>query len=191
MPLPPISSTTMSISGFAITARASATTSAASPTMRARARGVEVGDHRDLGCRGRRGAGSLPGCAQHVEGAAADGADAEQADLDRFHGGRIGAFRAFSASGACGSARGNVAMRPIASVRSSEFGRKTTRKWSGVGPVEAGALHDQHLLLGEQLVGELLVVLDRVDLRVEPREHVERRLRLDARSRRGSRVSSS
>src|SRR5262245_12461006 len=38
-------------------------------------------------------------------------------------------------------------------------------------PVEAGALHDEHLLLGQQLVGELLVVLDRVDLRVQAREH--------------------
>mmetsp|Transcript_12848 Transcript_12848/g.30055 ORF Transcript_12848/g.30055 Transcript_12848/m.30055 type:complete len:252 (-) Transcript_12848:3220-3975(-) len=48
-----------------------------------------------------------------------------------------------------------------------------------LGPVEAGALHDQHLLLGQQLVGELLVVGDRVDLGVQAREHVERRLRLD------------
>src|SRR5450755_2971533 len=50
----------------------------------------------------------------------------------------------------------------------------------GPRPVEARPLDDQHLLLGEQLVGELLVVLDRVDRRVELREHVERRLRLDA-----------
>jgi hypothetical protein len=34
----------------------------------------------------------------------------------------------------------------------------------GMRPVEAGALDDQHLLLGEQLVGELLVVVDRIDL---------------------------
>ena len=27
-------------------------------------------------------------------------------------------------------------MRPIASVRSSEFGRNTTRKWSGVGQLK-------------------------------------------------------
>src|SRR5438045_839296 len=54
----------------------------------------------------------------------------------------------------------------------------------GRGPVEAGALHDQNLLLGEQLVGELLVVGDRVQLRVEPGEHVQRRLRLhDAHAR--------
>src|SRR5436309_12212685 len=44
----------------------------------------------------------------------------------------------------------------------------------GLQPVEAGPLHDQHLLLGEQFVGELLVVGDRVDLRVEAREHVQR-----------------
>ena len=59
-------------------------------------------------------------------------------------------------------------MRPMASVRSSELGRNTRRKWSG-GPVEAGALHDQHLLLGQQFVGELLVVGDRYIFRVEPR----------------------
>ena len=46
-------------------------------------------------------------------------------------------------------------------------------------PVEAGALHHQHLLLGQQFVGELLVVGDRVDLGVEAREHVQRRLGLD------------
>ncbi len=50
-----------------------------------------------------------------------------------------------------------------------------------LAPVEAGALHDQHLLLRQQLVGELLVVGDRVQLRVEAREHVERRLGLDHR----------
>ena len=81
---------------------------------------------------------------------------------------------------ACGSASRKRAMRPIASVRSSEFGRNTSAEVVGRRPVEAGALHDQHLLLGQQLVGELLVVLDRVHLRVEPREHVQRRLRLDA-----------
>ena len=98
---------------------------------------------------------------QHVEGAAADGADAEQADLDRFHRRDVQAGRSI-ARAACGSASRKRAMRPIASRRSSELGRKTMRKWSGVRPVEAGALHDQHLLLGQQLVGELLVVVDRV-----------------------------
>ena len=74
----------MSISGLAITARASLTTSAAvADDARARAR-----------CRGRRPcviADAAAGAAldlflvalQDVEGAAADGADAEQADLDR------------------------------------------------------------------------------------------------------------
>ena len=49
-------------------------------------------------------------------------------------------------------------MRPMASVRSSEFGRKTTRKWSGVPQLKPAALHDQHLFLSQQVVGELLVV---------------------------------
>ena len=76
---------TMSISGLAITSRASATTFALSPTTRARACGVEVGDHRDLDAAAGAAADLFLVAVQHVEGAAADGADAEQADLDGFH----------------------------------------------------------------------------------------------------------
>src|SRR5687767_1446785 len=47
-------------------------------------------------------------------------------------------------------------------------------------PVEARTLHDQNLLLLEQLEHELLVVLDRVHRRIEPRKKIQRRLRLDA-----------
>ena len=36
--------------------------------------------------------------------------------------------------------------RPIASARSATSGRVTIRRWSGPGPVEAGALHEQHVL---------------------------------------------
>ena len=39
-----------------------------------------------------------------------------------------------------------------------------------VRPVEARALHQQHVLRLEQLEDEGLVVLDRIDLRVEARE---------------------
>ena len=46
---------------------------------------------------------------QDVEGAAADGADAEQADLDRFHDVELMAQRAC----ACGSPSRKRAMRPI------------------------------------------------------------------------------
>ena len=47
-------------------------------------------------------------------------------------------------------------------------------------PVEAGALHQHDPGLLQQLQEELLVVLDRVHLRVEFRKHVERGGRLDA-----------
>ncbi len=50
----------------------------------------------------------------------------------------------------------------------------------GMRPVEARTLNQQHLLLLQQLGNELLVVLDRIDLRIKPREHVQRRFRLDA-----------
>src|SRR5688572_12820290 len=50
----------------------------------------------------------------------------------------------------------------------------------GRGPVEPGSLHDQNLLLLEQIENELLVVLDRVHRRIEPRKQIQRRLRLDA-----------
>lgn len=46
-------------------------------------------------------------------------------------------------------------------------------------PVEAGALDQQHLFLLQQFGDESLVVLDRINLRVKLREHVQRRLRLD------------
>ena len=49
------------------------------------------------------------------------------------------------------------------------------------GPVEPGPVHDEELLLAEQVEGEPLVVPDRVDLGVEAREEVERALRLGAR----------
>ena len=47
-------------------------------------------------------------------------------------------------------------------------------------PVEARALHEQDARGFKELLEELAVVLDRVDLRIEPREHVERALGLDA-----------
>ena len=50
----------------------------------------------------------------------------------------------------------------------------------GRGQLKPDALHDQHLLRLEQLEDELLVVVDRIQARIEPREQVERRLRLDA-----------
>src|SRR5690606_13617127 len=49
------------------------------------------------------------------------------------------------------------------------------------GPVEAGSLHDEELLRTQQVQHEPLVVLDAVHRWVEPREGVERPLRLDTR----------
>lgn len=42
------------------------------------------------------------------------------------------------------------------------------------GPVEGGALNDEQLLGKQQVEDELLVVVDRADLRVDAREGVER-----------------
>ena len=70
-------------------------------------------------------------------------------------------------------------MRPMASLQVVGIGQEDQPEMVGRGPVEAGALHDQHLLLGQQLVGELLIVDDRVHLRIELREHVQRGLGLD------------
>ena len=47
----------------------------------------------------------------------------------------------------------------------------------GLRPVEAGTLHDQHFFLRQQVVGKLLIVGDGVNLGIEPREHIQRRLR--------------
>eukprot|EP01041_Mallomonas_annulata_P016264 gene16263-34060_t len=49
-----------------------------------------------------------------------------------------------------------------------------------VGVVEAGALHQHHARLLQQFQEHLLVVLDRVHLRIEFGKHVERGRRLDA-----------
>ena len=48
------------------------------------------------------------------------------------------------------------------------------------GPVETGALCDQNLLLEQQVENEFLVIDDVVDLRIEPREDVQRAPGLDA-----------
>src|SRR5271168_1952761 len=47
-------------------------------------------------------------------------------------------------------------------------------------PVESGALGDQDLLLQQQVEDELLVVVDVVDLGIQPRKGVERTVGLDA-----------
>ncbi|HEX6278925.1 MAG TPA: hypothetical protein VFZ49_02810 [Pyrinomonadaceae bacterium] len=46
-------------------------------------------------------------------------------------------------------------------------------------PVEAGTLHDEDAFLFQEVAGELLVVGYRVDLGVEPREHIQCGLRFD------------
>ena len=51
----------------------------------------------------------------------------------------------------------------------------------GCDPVDPGAVGDEQLLGAQQLDDERLVVLDLVDLGVEPRKDVERAVRLDAR----------
>src|SRR5574343_259091 len=49
-----------------------------------------------------------------------------------------------------------------------------------VRPIEARPLNQQDLFFLQQFTDELLIVLDRVNLRLKLREHVQRRLRLDA-----------
>ncbi len=58
-----------------------------SPTIGLRARGVEVGHHRDLDAAAGAALDLFLVALQDVEDAAADGADAQQADLDGFHDG--------------------------------------------------------------------------------------------------------
>ena len=117
---------TMSMSGLAITARASATTSHAVADDGLRARRVEVGDHRDLDAAAGAALDLLLVAPQHLEGAAADGADAEQADLDRFHAIRLVSRRALGVPVAV--VVEEAAMRPIASVRSSALRQEHERK---------------------------------------------------------------
>ena len=50
----------------------------------------------------------------------------------------------------------------------------------GLRPIETGTLYDQHPLLFEQLEHKSLIVDNRIDLRIESREHIQRRFRLDA-----------
>ena len=69
-------------------------------------------------------------------------------------------------------------MRPMASSRSRTAGQGDQPEVVRGDPVERGAVGDQHLLLLEQVQGELLVVVDRVDLRVQLREQVQRALGL-------------
>ena len=47
-------------------------------------------------------------------------------------------------------------------------------------PVETTALHQQHFLFLQQFRNERLIVLDRIDLRIELREHIQGGLGLDA-----------
>ena len=96
MPVPPISSITASISGRAISARASLPTSAASPaSARARAE-VDVDDVADADLAAGAAPDLLLVALQDGEGAAADDAGAEQADLERLHRANagVGAHRA-------------------------------------------------------------------------------------------------
>src|SRR6478752_7865734 len=60
-----------------------------------------------------------------------------------------------------------------------EVGQRDQPEVVGTWPVEAGPVRDQDLLGAEQVDDEGLVVLDRVDLRIEPREAVERAAGLD------------
>ncbi|SKU24411.1 Uncharacterised protein [Mycobacteroides abscessus subsp. abscessus] len=50
----------------------------------------------------------------------------------------------------------------------------------GLGPIEAGALRQQDLLVEQQIQDELVVVVDVVYLGVQAWERVERTLGLDA-----------
>jgi hypothetical protein len=104
---------------------------------------VQVGHHGDLDAAAGAAADFFLVALQHVEGAAADGADAQQAYLDRFHGeftsknGRSALSISASSYGVLFRCRalavrfpGSLATRPMASRRSSSCGRNTMRKWS-------------------------------------------------------------
>ena len=49
-----------------------------------------------------------------------------------------------------------------------------------VGPIEAAPLYQQNPLLNEQVQYELLIILDRVHLRIKTWKEIHRRLRLKA-----------
>ena len=85
MVVPPISSTTISISGERTSAAPSEITLALPLTILLRARNLLVGDHRNPD-RAPGAALDLVGvAAEHLPGAAADRADAEQADVNGLH----------------------------------------------------------------------------------------------------------
>ena len=71
-------------------------------------------------------------------------------------------------------------MRPMASSRSATRGSVTTRKWSGVGQLKPVPCTTSSFCCAQQVEHEPLVVHDRVDLGVEPRERVQRALGFDA-----------
>ena len=130
--------------------------------------------------RDRRGAPAnlLLVALKHVEGATAYGAYAQEAYLDRFHVGhgweaeKSGAVAFSPALEKLGHAVDGLAQ--IVLVRQEHDAEVLV-----VRVVEPGALHQHHARFLQQLQEHLLVVLDRVHLRVELREHVQCRLRLD------------
>ncbi len=73
------------MSGLAMTWRASFTTCTLGADDGLRARRVEVGHHGDLDAAAGAALDLVLVALQDVEDAAADGADAQQADLDGFH----------------------------------------------------------------------------------------------------------
>jgi hypothetical protein len=60
------------------------------------------------------------------------------------------------------------------------MGQKDDPQVVGMGPVEATALHQPHLLLQQQVEYELLIVSDGIVVGVESRKKVQGRLGLDA-----------
>src|ERR1035441_3286990 len=172
-PVPPISSTTTSISGRAINDRASAVTSAAPPAS-ALARAVS----RSAMCEirisrpARRRISSWLRCRTMKVPVPTTPAPSSATWIG------FTTIRSSRVPDPIVLEKGRDASDRIGQVVGIR--QEDDPKMISPRPVEAGALDDQHLLLCQQLVGELLVVLDRIERRVEPREHVERRLRLHA-----------
>ena len=88
--------------------------------------------------------------------------------------------QAVGAVAVCDSLRGSGRRGPMVSRRSSSWGRKTRRKWSGWGQLKPVPWHQQYLFPPAAVRDEGLIVLDRINLGIEPREHVQRGLGLDA-----------
>src|SRR5690606_26189414 len=146
---------------------------------------VLVGDDADAGGAAGATGDLLLVALEHVEGATADGADAEKAYIDWFH---VLPERFGKDCVTQERSGGVTAAVLIEEARDATDGvlqvvlvrQEDQPEVVGIAPVEARTLHQQHALLLEQFENEVLVVLDRVELGVKPRKQVQGRTGLDA-----------